>query len=232
MQSISQRGPKKLFPRSFRATDWETHSPGKIGPGHWWWQVQLTIQFQVKLCGESLNSVSAYSKFWSPKLLVYSGKSYWNGWLILINVVRPKNNLPFGDDCCTTHRNGDVWDGWWCKTDTSNTEIHVVPLYWLVDYRIAPNGLWHSLVILVSIIPYFFSPLLVINQPGFEHSCQVRVYINWTTVGKWGISISLVVGRALQANCSQSPKILANYLWCGDVVGENREYIYGILWGI
>jgi len=59
--------------------------------------------------------------------------------------------------------------------------------------------------------PLFFKTLLIINQPGFEHSCQIRVYINWTTVGKWGISISLVVGRALQANCSQSPKILATF---------------------
>ena len=44
-------GTQKLFPRSFRAPDCETHSPGKIG--HWWWRVQLTIRFQVKLCCES-----------------------------------------------------------------------------------------------------------------------------------------------------------------------------------
>ena len=43
---------QKLFPRSFRPPDCETHSPGKIG--HWRWR-------------ETLKSVSAYSKFWSTK---------------------------------------------------------------------------------------------------------------------------------------------------------------------
>ena len=44
-------GTQKLFPRSFRAPDCETHSPGKTG--HLWWRVQLKIRFQAKLeCGE------------------------------------------------------------------------------------------------------------------------------------------------------------------------------------
>ena len=55
-------GTQKLFPRSFRSPDYETH---------WWWRVQLTIRFQVKQCCENLNSVSAYSRFWSTR-------SYWH----------------------------------------------------------------------------------------------------------------------------------------------------------
>ena len=69
-------GTRKLFPRSFRSPDYETH---------WWWRVQLTIRFQVKLCCESLNSVSAHSRFWSTRsywhladlFLGFTGRGFW-----------------------------------------------------------------------------------------------------------------------------------------------------------